>query len=193
MNKSIVKIELIAEWIFLIIWMPFGVLATFCFLLNQHNIDSFISFVYITLNIITVLLQVGFFAYLIKNIINTKKYLKQLKEDSKQVSTIPTKHKRAFTIGIIEYILWLLILIGITAVFWGLSIFVEIVDDYIWIVTTYDTTFLIGNFIFLNSSYALIKLPQNKKLNILNIICLICSALAIITILARLLIVNVLT
>ena len=182
MNKGMAKIELIAEWIFLIMWMPFSMIAIMCSLLKPH------MFVYITLNVITILLHIGFFAYLIKNIINTKKYLKQLKTELTQNSTIPKEHKRAFAIGIIEYLLWLVILIIITEIYLFLCLFTETIDEAKNFVIAYNITFLIVNFIFHNSAFALIRLPQNKKLNILNIICLICSALAIITILARLLV-----
>lgn len=181
MNKHILKIELIAEWIFLIIWMPFGLLVTFCFLLNPHNKDPLTSITFIIFNIITISLQIGLFTFLIKNIKDTKKFLKQLKEDVSKTSTIPTIHKWAFTFGILEYILWLFILIGIISVFFAISIFAGEVTSPIEVVKSYIITFIIGNFIFLNSTYALIKLPQNKKLNIINIICIICSVVAIIS------------
>ncbi len=190
MNKGMAKIELIAEWIFLIIWMPFSMIATMLLMLHPKNEIPLITFFVITLNIITILLQLGFFTYLIKNIKDTKKYLKQLKEDATQISIIPKKHKQAFTIGIIEYILWLFILIEITSIFSIIPNFADTKKQIIELIITYDTIFLIGNFIFLNSTYALIRLPQNKKLNRLNLICLVCSALLIILILIQLIINN---
>lgn len=178
MNKSIVKIELIAEWIFLIIWMPILMLLIIPYLMVKP--ENFSQNLFILSNIhnaIVILLCIALSVNLIINIKNARKYLKQKSHDRENLK--PPIHTNILLFVCTMFLTIYLIIIIPTLTFFGgfgscdLTIAEEYPSNLLIIIFSY-----LSIYISINTFPSLRKLFNKEKLNILNIICLICSALA---------------
>lgn len=189
MNKCIVKIELIAEWILLIIWLTLGLVICILYsIFLLHECGKEFVFICNVTNIITYILYIFIAAVIIKNLKKTNNILKNnTKKQEYELNHIITF---ILLIYIILTILWLTI--GLVFATFLLVFCAPTLDG--WLNSTSNTDFLKlyiivagiyfgSTFAFINSIPALSSLANNVNPSLFNKICLIGSGMLLLTIL----------
>lgn len=164
MNKGIVKLELIADWIFLIIWLTWGL---FMYLLSFDTLITDIQekyvFVAYIINIIEFIFYISIVGVLVKSLRDTKKTL-YTAETVQPTNKSNILMLTIFIIDIIFSIIWLTI--GYTL--FTYSILFTIPNEIELITSSNALNFLVSSviiiIIYYGVTYAFINSPRGLRL-----------------------------
>ncbi|MCM1010830.1 MAG: hypothetical protein NC390_08175 [Fusobacterium sp.] len=177
MNKAILKIELIAEWIFLIIWLTINLFTlVFAVMAGLENLPEQFSTSIRIIYSITSILYTLILINIIVNIIKTQAYNTDI---NKNADVIPKYKIVLFILSTIFTLFYIVVIFPIITgfTFFAISYDKTLDDESIFFLYKYVSIAFGGAFTLINTLPALRELFTKKKLSILNIICLVCSAL----------------